>query len=134
MDSVTDTLVRLARQPQPPMLRLGSGGPRFRADAPSLDALVRLGFDQVRRDGASRPSFAVRLLELLADLRELGGPRAAACEEIDRQARDVRDHALALTEIEADAELVRSSYERLHGEAAASDGRPAVGASRSPAH
>lgn len=116
MNSVTDALVRLARQPEAPMLRVSRGGEaRFRALAPSLEALVRLGFDQVRRDGASRPSFAVRLLELLANLRELGGARAAACPEIRRQALATRDHAVALAEIPADAELVRSSYERLHG-------------------
>lgn len=116
MDSVTDTLVRLARQPVPPMLRLArSGTPRFRAVAPSLDALVRLGFDQVRRDGAARPSFAVRLLELLAELREVGGERTAESREIDRQALATRDHAVAVAEVPTDVELVRSAYERLHG-------------------
>lgn len=116
MDSVTDSLVRLAAQPEPSMLRLGpSGAPRLRATAPSLEALVRLGFDQVRRDGAARPSFAVRLLELLAALRELGGPRAAGCAEVDRQARAVRDHAVALADIPADVDLIRRAYDRLHG-------------------
>lgn len=116
MDSVTDTLVRLARQPQPVMMRTGDGGkPRFRATTPSLDALVRLGFEQVRRDGAARPSFSVRLLELLAELREAGGERAVACDEIARQALAIRDHAVALAEIPTDAELVRRTYERLHG-------------------
>lgn len=115
MNSVTDSLVRLARQPESAMLRVDSGGvPRMRAEAPSLDALVRLGFDQVRRDGAARPAFAVRLLELLAALRALGGSRARACAEIDRQALAVRDHTTALAEIPSDGEMIKAAYERLH--------------------
>ena len=114
MDSVADSLVRFARQPEPAMLRLApSGAPRLRAAAPSLDDLVKLGFDQVRRDGAGRPSFAVRLLEMLGDLRELGGPRARECEEVLFQARALRDHAIALAEVPEDEELVRSAYEAL---------------------
>lgn len=124
MDSVTDSLVRLARQPEPALLRLApSGTPRLRATTPSLDALIRLGFDQVRRDGAAQPSFAVRLLELLAALRDVGGARAAGSEELDRQARAVRDHAIALADIPADVELLRRAYDRLHGSAALGDGR-----------
>lgn len=116
MDSVTDSLVRLAQQPAPSLLRLAaSGKPRFRASAPDLDALVRLGFDQVRRDGSARPSFAVRLLELLSDLREAGGSRSAACQELDRQAINIRDHAIARADIAADGEFVASAYDRLHG-------------------
>lgn len=116
MDSVTDSLVRLARQPPPVMLRLSPAGtPRLRAAAPGLDDLVRLGFDQVRRDGASRPSFSVRLLELLGALRELGGERARESEEIERQARAIRDEARSLVRIEDDAELLESAYDRLIG-------------------
>jgi uncharacterized membrane protein len=116
MDSVTDTLVRVARQPDPPLLRLGpSGAPRLRAAAPSLDDLVKLAFDQVRRDGGGRPSFSLRLLQLLSDLRQLGGPRAEGCEEIDLQARSIREEASARAEIPADAELIEREYERLHG-------------------
>lgn len=114
MDSVADSLVRVARQPEPAMLRLApSGTPRLRAAAPSLDDLVKLGFDQVRRDGAARASFAVRLLEVLAELRELGGPRARECTEILFQARALRDQAIALADIPADEELIRTEYERL---------------------
>lgn len=118
MDSVTDSLVRLARQPKPSMLRLSpSGAPRLRAAAPSLDELVKLGFDQVRRDGASRPSFSVRLLELLASLRELGGERAQGCEEIDRQARALRDEAVKRAQIQADRDLIEGAYDDLHAPA-----------------
>lgn len=114
MNSVTDSLVRIARQPEPVMLRLApSGTPRLRAAAPSLDDLVKLGFDQVRRHGAGQPSFAVRLLEMLADLRKLGAPRAQSCTEIPFQARALRDQAISLAEIPVDEELVRTEYERL---------------------
>lgn len=114
MNSVTDSLVRIARQPEPTMLRLApSGTPRLRAAAPSLDDLVKLGFDQVRRHGAEQPSFAIRLLEMLAELREVGGPRAQSCTEIPFQARALRDQAIAMAEIPADEELVRTEYERL---------------------
>ncbi|HEX5983942.1 MAG TPA: DUF2254 domain-containing protein [Solirubrobacterales bacterium] len=114
MDSVADTLVRVARQPAPIMLRLSPGGtPRLRAVAPDLDDLVRLGFDQVRRAGASHPSFSARLLELLGEMRELGGERAAASGEIGRQARAIRDEARALVRIPEDADLLTSAYDRV---------------------
>jgi uncharacterized membrane protein len=132
MDSVTDSLVRVACRPTPALVRAdGLGRPRFRACVPSLDALVRLGYDQARRDGAARPSFSVRLLELLADLREMGGERAARCAEIDRQAALVRDHATALAEVSGDEELVREAYERLHaGRPERADLHGAVAAAR----
>jgi uncharacterized membrane protein len=123
MDSVTDTLTRVACQPAPELLRLAHDGtPRFRAATPSLDALVRLGFDEVGRDGAARPSFAVRLLELLATLRDLGGERAAHCSEVGTQARSIADRAVARADIAADAELVRDAYDRLHGRARGIEG------------
>lgn len=116
MDSVTDSLVRLARQPPPTMLRLApSGTPRLRATAPDLDDLVRLGFDQVRRDGASRPSFSVRLLELLGELRDLGGERGKDSKEIQHQARAIRDEVRSLVRIDDDAELLERAYDRRFG-------------------
>lgn len=115
MDSVTDSLVRLARQVPAAKLRLSeTGDPRLRAAALGLDDLVRLGFDQVRRDAASRPSFAVRLLELLADLRATGGERAEACDEIDRQALLISEDAGARAEVGADRILIQDAYRRLH--------------------
>ncbi len=114
MDSVTDTLVRFAQRPAVNALRLdGEGAPRLRAIAPTLDDLVRLGFDQVRRDAAKRPSFAVRLVELLADLRA-SAPAAQACEEIDRQAELIADQAAALADEQSDQRMVCEAYARLH--------------------
>lgn len=114
MDSVTDTLVRFARRDPLTRLRLDEDGvPRLVATAPTLDDLVRLAFDQVRRDAADRPSFAVRLLELLADLRDAGDV-AGDCREIARQAELICEHAASVAEHQADQRLVRETYERLH--------------------
>ncbi len=115
MDSVADTLVRFAQREPVTALRVDEQGkPRLRAVAPSLDELVVLGFDQVRRDAANRPSFAVRLLELLADVRH-AAPAARRCDEIDRQARLIADHASSVAEEEADQRMVVETYDRLHG-------------------
>lgn len=115
MDSVTDTLVRFARRDPISSVRLDEEGvPRLRAVAPTLDALVMLGFDQVRRDAAGRPSFAVRLLELLADLRD-AAPPARACREIDRQAELIAEQSAAVADHQADQRMVVETYERLHG-------------------
>ena len=115
MDSVADTLVRFAQGAQVDALRLDRDGePRLRAIAPTLDQLVQLGFDQVRRDAAERPSFAVRLLELLADLRECAGA-ARSCEQIDRQAELIAEQAADLAGHQADQRMVTDAYARLHG-------------------
>ena len=131
MDSVVESLVRLSRQPEPADLRVsGDGVPRMRVRTQSFDDLVRLGFDQVRRDGASSPSFAVRLLELLADLRRNGGNPARRSDELARQAELVREDALRCKPLSADAELIEKAYERLHSTGSAgTDSRP-IAASR----
>lgn len=115
MDSIADTLVRVARKDPPSSLRLTEDGtPRFRAVTAPLGDLVRLAFDQVRRDAASHPSFAVRLLELLAEIRDNGGAAAERCDEIDRQARMILSDAVSRTGTPDDAELVRTAYGALH--------------------
>lgn len=117
MDSLTDTLVRFANREPISSLRLdGAGVPRLQAMAASLDDLVLLGFDQVRHDSASRPTFAARLLELLADLRE-AAPAALRCRELDRQARLIAEQAAGLAGHQADQRLVLETHERLHGDA-----------------
>lgn len=114
MDSATDTLVRFARRDRPGALRADEDGvPRLRTIAPTLDDLVRLAFDQIRRHAASHPSFAVRLLELLADLRD-AAPASAGCREIDRQAELIADEAAAAAGHEADRRFVAEAYARLH--------------------
>ena len=115
MDSATDTLVRFAQRPPVASLRADANGvPRLRAIAPTLDDLVLLAFDEVRRDAANRPSFAVRLLELLADLRA-AAPAAAECDEIDRQAELIADQAAGLADEQADQRMGADAYARLHG-------------------
>ncbi|HEV2061964.1 MAG TPA: DUF2254 domain-containing protein [Solirubrobacteraceae bacterium] len=114
MDSVTDTLARFAqREPVDPLRLDEDGVPRLQAIAPTLDDLVRLAFDQVRHDAAGRPPFAVRLLELLADLRT-AAPAAARSREIARQAELITEQAIGLVEHEADRQLVAETYGRLH--------------------
>ncbi len=114
MDSTTDTLVRFAQRPAVAPVRADADGvPRLRAITPTLDDLVLLAFDQVRRHAAGRPSFALRLLELLADLRE-SAPAARPCREIDRQAELIAAQAAELVNHEADQRMVAETYERLH--------------------
>lgn len=114
MDSPTDTLVRFAQRPAVVALRADRDGvARLRAIAPTLDALVLLGFDQVRRDAANRPSFALRLLELLAELRECAAS-ARSWREIDRQAELIAEQAAHLADHQADQRMVSDAYARLH--------------------
>ena len=132
MDSIADSLVRFAHEDRGLLLRADdSDTPRFRAAAPSFDALVRLGFDQVRRDGARRTSFAIRLLELLAEIRDHGGDVTADAREIRRQAALTRDHAVAVAEVAGDRDLVNDAYARLHGDSR--EGVTAAGSPRLPA-
>lgn len=122
MDSATDTLVSFARRPAVAALRTDANGvPRLRAVAPTLDTLVVLAFDQVHRDAASRPSFAVRLLELLADLREAASA-AGASDTIDRQAELMAEKAGDLAGHQADQRMVTEAYARLHAQVATAGG------------
>ena len=114
MDSATDTLVRFAGRPPLDAVRADDDGvPRMIAIVPTLGDLVVLAFDQVRRDAASRPAFAVRLLELLADLREAAAG-ATATPAIDRQAALIAEQAATRADLEADRQMVRDAYARLH--------------------
>lgn len=131
MDSVADSLVRIALKDRGTLLRLDQEMvPRLRVARPSFDRLVVLGFDQVRRHAAGQPSFSVRLLELLASVRDLGGSAAAQSQAIPRQATLICEHAQSRAETDADRVLLQSAYERLYG--SGSEPRP-VGASVSDA-
>ncbi len=115
MNSVGDTLVRIARRDPVAALRVdGDGVPRLQARMPSFDDLARLAFDPVRSSGAGRPTFAVRLLEVIADVQDAGGPVARASAELERQAdlvlRDADDRTP-----EHDARTVREAYDGPHG-------------------
>jgi uncharacterized membrane protein len=114
MDSVTDSLVRASLQDWGTDIRVDDAQePRLIVRRPSFDDLVRIGFDQVRRDAADRPSFAVRLLELLADLREFGGELAARSEEIVRQAEQIRERGVEAAKTGPDREVLEDAHERV---------------------
>ncbi len=110
------TLVRLASLEPPPLVRVaGDGHPRLVALAPDLDALVNLGFEQVRVFAAPYPVVAVRLLELLERIgraaRQAGRPSA----EVARQARLLREGPQGEVPTEGDVARVSEAYTRLHG-------------------
>ncbi len=112
MNSIGETLIAIARQPREPIVRVDSSGTaRFVACVPDLGGMVRLSFDQVRRDAASHPTLCVRLLELLAAVRrEASGDDGLS--EIERQARLIRDAVEEAVPTQADAALVEDAYER----------------------
>ena len=86
MGSLADTLVVFARQERPPVIRCDEDGtPRFIAIAPTLDDLVRLGFEQVRLASASYPTMAKRLVRLLAHIEAIADEAGLECSEARRQ-------------------------------------------------
>ncbi|HEX6228930.1 MAG TPA: DUF2254 domain-containing protein [Solirubrobacterales bacterium] len=116
MDAMAALLIRFAGFGAPSRVRTDeSGSPRLLAEAPDLDDLVRLGFEQVRVFAASDPAFLVRLLDLLAQLREVAKGRGLPHNEIDRQASLIVDTAAAELR-PADLVTVREAYVRLHGQ------------------
>ena len=115
MNSLADTLVRFARAEQPQLLRVdGQGTPRLAIDAPDLDDLVRLGFDQVRSASAQHPLFTIALLRLLAEVRRAAASQGLDAREARRQAGLLRDGAVEHALTEADRELVEDAYAELH--------------------
>lgn len=71
MEAMTAGLIAFARGERPAAVRLdGEGEPRFVADAPGLDDLVELGFEQVLVFGERDPLVRRRLRELLAAVEE----------------------------------------------------------------
>ncbi len=93
MDSLADTLVLFARSERPPLVRCDQDGrARFIALAPTLDDLVRLGFEQVGRASIAYPVMARRLLTLLAHIAWAADEQGVHCEEAHREADLIRDH------------------------------------------
>ncbi len=86
MEAMTARLVRFAQLPVASPVRVGDdGAPRFIAAAPTLDHLVRVGFEQVRVFSESDPSFQARLVELLDRLREVAAEEGISGAEAERQ-------------------------------------------------
>jgi uncharacterized membrane protein len=104
IEAMTARLVRVASSPAPSPVRVDRHGrPRFVARFPTLDDLVRVGFDQVRVFAASDPTFLIRLLELLADLRRVAEREGASTAEIERQRAAILETAptkLGLADLE----------------------------------
>ncbi len=93
MDSLADTLVLFARAQRTPLVRCDQdGSPRLVALAPTLNDLVRLGFEQVGRASGGYPVMARRLLTLLAHIGWAADEQGVDCEEADREADLLRDH------------------------------------------
>jgi uncharacterized membrane protein len=101
MDSLADTLVVFVRRERPAAIRCDDDGtPRFVAIAPTLDDLVRLGFDQVRRASRPYPMMASRLLTLLEHIEAIAKENDADSNEIGRQKRLLRDAARGVDDAE----------------------------------
>lgn len=110
MSSLADTLVGIVGAPPTSSVRVDTHGvPRFVAAVPDLDALVRLGFDQVRRDAVGHPTVAVRLLELLAAVRAARVRSGGRCDEADRQAELLCHGVEQAAALPADAAPVRAA-------------------------
>lgn len=111
--SVTDTLVRLVDEDEIPRLRVDTQGePRLVACAHDLDDLVRLGFEQFRIQAASDTTVCLRLLTLLACVRDAALHRGRELSEPQHQARLIHDYAQRASPA-ADREAVERTYRRL---------------------
>ncbi|CAN5136299.1 DUF2254 domain-containing protein [soil metagenome] len=90
--AITEALVRFAEVERVEALRADSEGkPRFRALAPDLDGLVRLGFEQIRPCAADDPLLPRRLLHLFGQVERAALAAGRSTAEIERQAKLVRD-------------------------------------------
>ena len=90
MEAMTAGLIAFAGGEHPSPVRLdGDGEPRFVADAPDLDQLAEIGFEQVLVFGREDPAVMRRLGQLLAALREA----APAEESLPRLERLLADAA-----------------------------------------
>ena len=113
MDALTAVLVRSAAGEPPSPLRADeSGEVRFVACAPSLDDLVRLGFEQVRIFAAPYPVVARRLLVLLARVDDAAGRHGVPCLEAARQAALLAQGPEGEVPTRADVDGVRAQHTR----------------------
>lgn len=86
MGSLADTLVRLAGEDPVDAVRVDKEGePRLCAEAVSLDALVRLGFEQVRHASEGKPVLAERLEALLVQITRSAQKAECSSDEAERQ-------------------------------------------------
>lgn len=113
MNSLADTLVGFLRVPDADVVRVDEqDAPRFVAIRPTLDDLVRLGFEQVRVKAATYPVVSVRLLALLHELQREADAAGVESQEIARQAELIGEATDVPTR--ADAERVRAAHRGRH--------------------
>ncbi len=74
IDRLGEILLEMGRRSPPRTWRTEEGRVHYRARHPTFDRAVALSFDQVRHFGASNPSIAQKLLEVLARLASLVPP------------------------------------------------------------
>lgn len=117
MDSLADTLGRIARQERPVRIRTDARGvERFVARGPDLAGLVRLGFAEVRVKSGDYPVLCVRLLELL---QAVNAAAPEGCGECRHQARLVLEGVRAAGLTSDDVAMVSEAHDRLFAPVAA---------------
>lgn len=113
MDALSSLLIRFAAAEHPSGLRADDAGAvRFVALTADLDALVRLGFEQVRVYAAADPVFARRLLTLLKRIEDAARRNAVRCSEPAWQAALIAEGPTGAVPTQADVEGVRAAHAR----------------------
>lgn len=113
MDSLADTVVRIAGERRPVAVRQDDEGvERFVTRSPDLNGIVRLGFEQVRVKASTYPVLCAHLVELLA---KIDAAAPDGCEECYRQARLVAESVADAQLTAEDISAVRRRYDALFG-------------------
>ena len=86
MEALSALLIESIEPEPPPVVRTDDHGePRLLAEAPELDDLIRLGFDQVRCFAGPYPLVTIRLIELLEQIEDAAGRAGVEAAEPRRQ-------------------------------------------------
>ena len=115
MEAMTSVIVRFVRSDHPSDVRVDSEGqPRFVAQVPQLDDVVRLGFEQTRVFAAPYPVVSVNLLALLERIAKAARDAGVEHLEVTRQATLLRQGPEGEVPTEADVERVHRAHTRMH--------------------
>lgn len=110
IDMVADLLVRFAaEEPVEPVRVDEDGTPRLVAMVPTLDDLVRLGFEQIRVVAATHPLVARKIIRRLEDIAAAAREHGLDSGELSRQARLMGDAPAGELPNEEDARSVRDA-------------------------
>lgn len=110
LNSCADTLVRFASKKRPSMLRTDAQGKvRFIAASPDLNALILLGFDQVRVKSSSYPAVSIQMLRLHSEIRRAAAENGVDASESLRQAKLIREDTKGVP-TKDDTEQVNAAY------------------------